>query len=234
MSKIVNIVSAPLRLFKAALKVVLVILVTAIIFIAAINAYVWFTTKDNMFDINNLGGKTANAIVVPGASVLPDGSPSTILKDRLDAACALYNANAAPLILVSGASSEDGYCEAQAMANYLVSCGVPEERIVKDFEGASTYATMYRAKNVFGYTDVIIASQAYHLPRCVFCAQGVGMNALGTDSSFGHTYTDQLYYNAREVFSCVKATFEVIAHTPAESTELTEQLASKFNTSAAH
>ena len=120
------------------------------------------------------------------------------------------------------------------MAKYLVACGVPENNIVRDFEGNSTYATMYRAKNSFGYGRVIIASQAYHLPRCVFCAQGVGLDARGVDSTLSHTYDEQAYYNVREVFSNVKATVEVITRTPANDTALTQQFANRFETASAY
>ena len=120
------------------------------------------------------------------------------------------------------------------MAKYLVDCGVPESDIVRDFEGNSTYATMYRAKNSYHFDRVIIASQAYHLPRSIFCAQGVGLDAHGVDSSLGHTYNDQAYYNVREVFSNVKATVEVITRTPANDTALTQQFASKFETANAY
>lgn len=235
MSAIGNIISAPFRLIAKVGKVLLYLLLAAAIIVAAVNAFVWVTTKENIKTTEaDLKGYTANAIVVPGASVLEDGTPSTILKDRLDTAITLYNAGAARVILVSGASSTQGYCESESMANYLIDQGIPASRIVKDYEGNSTYATMYRAKNSFGYTDVIIASQGYHLPRCVFCAQGVGLTARGVDSAQGHTYNDQLYYDVREVFSNMKAAFDVWMKTPAEDTALTQQYVAKFGATSAN
>ena len=226
--KPLNIFNAPFRALKLILRILLCLIFVVAIAIIGINAFVFATTHENI-STTRISSQNVDAIVVPGAAVTPDGQPSTILRDRLNMAVQLYNAGVAPVILVSGATTTDGYCEAQSMANYLSSCGVAQDSIVCDFAGFSTYDTMYRAKNNFGYESVVISSQAYHLPRCVFCAQGVGMSAQGVDSTQGHTYNDQLYYNVREVFSNVKNAWEILTHAPANDTSFTQQLADTFD-----
>lgn len=48
-----------------------------------------------------------------------------------------------------------------------------------DHAGFSTYETMYRARDVFLAKDAIVATQGAHLPRAVFIARSLGLNATG-------------------------------------------------------
>ena len=38
---------------------------------------------------------------------------------------------------------------------------------------------MYRARKIFGATDVLVVSQSFHLPRAIYAARNVGLNAYG-------------------------------------------------------
>ena len=232
MACLTRIFTWPIHLAIGILRALLGVLVAAVLVIGGVNAFVWATTSDRIVSSAAAAQAGADAIVVPGASVLADGTPSTILQDRLDTAVALYQAGAAPTILVSGSSSDDGYCEALAMANYLVAQGIPESAIVQDYSGESTYATMWRASNVFGFANVIVATQAYHLPRCIFCAQGLGMTALGVEAGAGHTYNDQTYYSAREFVSNVKDAWQILSHAQADTTTAAQRLADKLESVA--
>ena len=56
-----------------------------------------------------------DAALVLGAGVRPDGSPSDVLRDRLDEALSLRAAGRVRKILVSGDHGEAGYDEPNAM-----------------------------------------------------------------------------------------------------------------------
>lgn len=225
MSIFANIVRTPFRILLALIKLVVGLVVVVALAIAGINAYEIGTTASSMVTAEQAKTANAEAIVVLGASVLPDGEPSDILRDRLDDAAVLYQEGAAREILVSGASTSDGYCEAIYMKEYLVDVGIPEDVIVCDFAGYSTYETMYRAHFVFNYNDVIVATQEYHLPRSVYCAQGLGMKAIGVAAGVGHTYDDQGYYNIREIGSRTKDFFQVAMKVPPTDSSATTNLA---------
>lgn len=227
MSVFTKILKAPLRLIAFLLKLVIGVLVAVVLVVGGTNAYVIGTTSSSIVSAEQAKGANAEAIIVLGASVLPDGDPSDILRDRLNDALVLYREGAAPAILVSGASTMDGYCEALNMKEYLVENGVPEDAVVCDYAGYTTYETMYRAHFVFGYNNVIIATQEYHLPRAIYCAQGLGMNALGVAAGVGHSYDDQPYYDAREIVSRVKAVFQVAVKTPPTSSSAAANLAAQ-------
>lgn len=142
-----------------------------------------------------------DCILVLGAAVNSDGSPTTMLKDRLDTAIALYNAGAAPKILMSGDDKSDmSYDEVRVMKQYAVEQGVPSADVFCDHAGICTYDSMYRAKNVFSVSKMVVVTQAYHLPRALFDANALGMQAVGVSASL-HDYTDQSYYDQREFFA---------------------------------
>lgn len=84
----------------------------------------------------------ADAIVVLGAGINWDGSPSTVLKDRLDTAIALYNEGVAPKIIMSGDNSDSSYNEVMAMALYAKNQGVSADDVFCDHAGLSTYDSM--------------------------------------------------------------------------------------------
>lgn len=225
MSFLSNIAKAPLRILGFLVKLVLGLLLVAVLVVFGANAYVIGSTSSRIVSADQALSANAECIVVLGASVLPNGSPSDILRDRLDDAAVLYERGAAPKILVSGASAEDGYCEAIYMKQYLVEIGVPEDAIVCDYAGYSTYETMYRAHFVFGYDNVIVATQEYHLSRSVYCAQGLGMEAVGVAAGVGHSYENQSYYDTREALSRVKDVFQVAIKAQPTDTSVATNLA---------
>ncbi|MBQ3185890.1 MAG: YdcF family protein, partial [Firmicutes bacterium] len=104
-------------------------------------------------------------IMVLGASVHPDGTPSPMLEDRLEAGIELYNRGVAPKLLLTGDNGQIEYNEVEAMKNYAVNAGVPEEDIFLDHAGFSTYDSVYRASYVFGVESMVAVTQEYHLFR---------------------------------------------------------------------
>ena len=114
--------------------------------------------------------------IVPGASVRDDGSLSPALLDRLDAALDLYQAGAVQRILVSGDDGDNH--EADAMAQWLVASGVPNERITRDGVGFRTRTTMENARRL-GIADAVVCTQAFHLPRSLLWARHVGIHVVG-------------------------------------------------------
>lgn len=195
------------------LKVVAGCAVAAALVLAATNAAVVFSTRDSIVDVDAASSFDADAVLVLGASVLPDGQPSKILKDRLDCGIALYFAGAAPKIIMSGDNGTASYNEVRAMKNYAIGKGVPSEDIFCDHAGFSTYESVYRAKYVFGVNRLVVATQTYHLYRAVYAAQALGMQAVGVASDY-HAYEGQPLFSSREVLARTKDFFKAIAKPP--------------------
>ena len=202
-----------LKVVGRLLAAVLAIAFAVVLVFAGTNAAAILTTQDDIVDQQAAASFDADAIVVLGASVRPDGTPSGILQDRLDDGIALYFAGAAPKIIMSGDNGTESYNECWAMKQYAISQGVPSEDVFCDHAGFSTYETMYRARHVFGADRVVIATQTYHLYRAVYDAQGVGMEAIGVPSDYGE-YVNQSWYDFREIFARTKDFFQVLMKTP--------------------
>ena len=105
----------------------------------------------------------ADCILVLGAGVHPDGTPSNMLEDRLLRGIELYDAGASQKLLMSGDHGRKNYDEVNVMKQFAVARGVPSEDVFMDHAGFSTYESMYRARDVFQADKVIIVTQRYHL-----------------------------------------------------------------------
>ncbi len=150
--------------------------------------------------------ENVDCILVLGCGVRFDGSPSLMLRDRLDAGLALYEAGAAPKLLMSGDHSRADYDEVNAMKDYAMAAGVPSQDVFMDHAGFSTYESMYRARDVFCARTVLIVSQGYHLYRAVYDARALGLEAYGTAAE-DISYTGQALRDLREILARCKDFF---------------------------
>lgn len=145
-------------------------------------------------------GESADFILVLGCEVYSDGTPSPMLRDRLDRAVGLYEDGAAPKLLMSGDHQTDSYNEVDAMKAYAVEHGVPEEDILTDGSGLSTFDSLYRAKYVYDGTDILIVTQKYHLYRALYIANRLGMDATGAACDY-EVYSGQIMRDLREILA---------------------------------
>jgi SanA protein len=117
--------------------------------------------------------------LVFGAGYWADGTPSDVMKDRVEAAVELYRAGYVQKVLFSGDNRFVHYNEPGAMRDYALTLGLPDQDIVLDFAGQRTYDTCYRARDVFGLHEVILVTQRYHLPRALYTCERLGLDAVG-------------------------------------------------------
>lgn len=150
----------------------------------------------------------AQAALLLGAKVYADGGLSGMLQDRADTAIELYENGKVKKILVSGDHGTAGYDEVNTIKKYLLEKGVKGEDIFLDHAGFDTYDSLYRAKEIFQVRSVVIASQDFHLPRAVYIARGLGLEAYGV-SADKHTYGNIGASRAREILADVKAFWDV-------------------------
>ena len=122
---------------------------------------------------------TAQVAIVLGARVFNDGTPSSMLADRLETAIKLYKLGKVHKLLLSGDHGRKNYDEVNAMLKYVVARGVPTEDVFTDHAGFDTYDTMYRARDVFQVHSAIIVTQRFHLARAVYTARKLGLEAVG-------------------------------------------------------
>lgn len=166
-------------------------------------------SEGNSDESSNDADGSADCILILGAQVKPDGTPSTMLKDRLDKGIELYNAGAAPKILMSGDDGQIEYNELEVMYQYAKNAGVPRKDLFLDHAGFSTYESMYRAQYIFGVKKAIVVTQKYHEYRALYIGQRLGIDVKGV-SAADITYANQGFRDAREVLARDKDFFMCI------------------------
>ena len=178
-------------------------------FILLTNTVFYVTTKQYIYNSAS-DAPSAEVALIPGAAILPNGAPTSIFIDRVDTAIDLYKEGKMLKILVSGDNSTVSHNEVNPVRLYLLSKGIPDQDIFLDHAGFDTYSSMYRARDIFGVTSVLITTQSFHLPRAVFTARRLGIQSYGVRADVGHI----LFRNyVREAFAAEKAVFDLVFHT---------------------
>jgi uncharacterized SAM-binding protein YcdF (DUF218 family) len=129
--------------------------------------------------------KEADAVIVLGCGIFPDGRLSLSLKSRLDAAYGYLEAHPHTLCIVTGGQGgNEPRPEADAMKDYLLSRGIGAGRIYTDTESTSTGENLQNALAIMrklGIEDGLaaIATNDYHVYRATMLAGEMGLRAFG-------------------------------------------------------
>lgn len=127
-----------------------------------------------------------DAIIVLGAQVKEDGEPSIQLQWRLDAAAEAWKADEDTLIVTCGGQGgNEPAPEALVMRDYLVTQGVPFDKVLTDTASSNTRQNIRNAAELLEGRDVgkvLIVTSDYHLARAMALARDEGLNATGVGS----------------------------------------------------
>ena len=144
-------------------------------------------------------------LIVLGAAVYGD-RPSLTLVRRLEGALDYLNQYPGSTAIVSGGMGKgEDITEAQAMHDWLIQHGIPEDRIIMEPKATSTQENlMYSFDLIRSRGDdpdgrVAIVSSAYHLFRAKSMARLQGVEAVGVAAPWGYKMV-MLNYFIREAF----------------------------------
>ncbi|NUM48448.1 MAG: YdcF family protein [Anaerolineales bacterium] len=165
------------RIIKKTIRFTLILSVVGVILLLTPQSLAQAYAQPRMKTVDS--APSLPVAIVFGAGLTRSGNASAVLRDRIRAAADLYFAGKVEKLLMSGDNSDIYYNEPSAMREYALSLGVPEADIVLDFAGRRTYDTCYRARAIFGVTDAILVTQAYHLPRALLTCNLLGVTATG-------------------------------------------------------
>lgn len=138
--------------------------------------------------------------LVLGAAAYPSRL-SDILQDRMDTAIELFKAGKIKTLLLSGAPNE-----VEKMAEYALDQGLKAEDLEQDTEGLNTMASVQNAAK--NHKSLTIVTQNFHLPRAIFMARRLGIDAVGV-SADRHEYTKIFDFKKRELLASTKAILEL-------------------------
>lgn len=184
---------------KKIFKYILIVLIVIILVPVIINFYVILSTKNRIVSGNSELLTDIDYIVILGAGIRR-GKPSPMLEDRLKTGISLYNNDISNKILITGDHENNDYDEVTVMKNYLLDQGIPEEDIVLDNYGISTYDSIYRVKDVYKANKVVIVSQRYHLYRALLLSNNLNLESYGVEANLRYYY-GQGYREIREILA---------------------------------
>ncbi len=194
--------------------VLAIVLAVALLGVLIIAGMRWWTNEHYgamIYDIDDV--PESPVAIVFGAGVYPDGTLSAVLEDRVETAVQLYEAGKVQKLLMTGDNSYIEYNEPEAMRQYALSRGVPDEDIVLDYAGRRTYDSCYRAVYIFELDRAILVTQSYHLDRALFTADHLGLQVVGVAADL-REYTNIQYYWWREFVATPVAFWQVLVTHP--------------------
>lgn len=150
---------------------------------------------------------SGDAIVVLGAAQY-NGAPSPVLERRLDTALDLFEEDAAPQVVTTGASQPgEQFTEGFAAFQFLRNAGVAEDEIVIVIDGGDTYESLLATTNQLAADErsVVVVTDAYHARRSEDIADEVGLDAIvvaaGDDTSFSRLARETVAVSIGRVIS---------------------------------
>ncbi len=138
---------------------------------------VWFASTADYENVDE--PPQDRAAVVLGAAQY-NGEPSPVLEARLDVAAELYEAGQVDVVVLTGGGQEaDITTEAKAGYDYLRDAGIPDDRLLLEVQGGSTYESL-RATARFLDSDeideVVLVTDRFHARRAALIAEEVGFS----------------------------------------------------------
>ncbi len=189
----------------------LIIVALAGIFLIIVGGWIFVALHARGHIVSLAEAPAAEVAIVPGARVYQDGRPSLALRNRLDAAAALYNEGKVKHILVSGDNRLTRYNEPAAMQRYLRNLNIPQADITLDYAGFDTWDTCIRAKEQFGVDQAIVVTQPRFAQRTAALCQSAGIDAtVAQVDDYLSSSARRLRADVRERLATVKAVGDII------------------------
>jgi SanA protein len=207
------------KLHATSFKTTLLALLVFFIFAATSPFLLTFTTQLTYNSHIFPSAKVPNGSValVLGAGIRPDGSPSDILRDRIEKAVELYKSGKVKTLIMSGDNRRKDYNEPQTMKERAMALGVPENDIQLDYAGRRTYDSCWRAKHIFSQEKITIVTQSFHMTRALFLCEHLGVESVGVlADQHRNSYqpSQWLVWQFRDILSLVQAHIDIFVVKP--------------------
>lgn len=151
----------------------------------------------------------SDVIIVLGAQVKEDGTPSEALRRRLVAALEIYREDPQTIIVCGAQGSNEPRAEGDVMRDWLIAEGVPEGDVVAETASFNTRQNLEYARAIMehrGLAKAAVVTSDYHVARALeLCAQ-VGVDATGKGSPSKPEYFIRNHF--REGLSWIKFMLE--------------------------
>ena len=195
-------------MFRMLLRIIVTLLVAVPTSLLLARLWTELHTLGRLYSVEEAPEK--RVAIVFGAGLWRDGTPGLVLRDRVETAADLYFAGKVEKLLMSGDNRFVYYNEPEAMRQYALKLGVPDEAIVLDYAGRRTYDTCYRASAIFGVSEAILVTQRFHLARALYTCNQLGVPAVGVAASrYRYRRSSMVYWQMRETGATLAALWDV-------------------------
>ena len=145
----------------------------------------------NIYAVRHEPAPDRDFLIVLGCAVRRDGTPTPLLRARLDRALAFREKQMAltgkdPVFVASGGQGADEVIsESECIKRYLLSRGISEERILMEDQSASTFENMKFSREKIleadpeGKGKTAFSTNGYHVFRSGILAGQAGLKAEG-------------------------------------------------------
>lgn len=195
------------RWFKIAARIVVLASIAALLVLGISEWIMDAYTQNRVYNVEQ--APKERVAIVFGAGLNRNGTPSPVLRDRVEVAVQLYKAGKVDKLLMSGDNRFIYYNEPAAMHDYAVKLGVPDGDIVLDYAGRRTYDTCYRARFIFGVHEAVLVTQGFHMPRALYTCNQLGVTAIGVPATRGYGNRWNLIWYTREIPAKAMALWDV-------------------------
>jgi uncharacterized SAM-binding protein YcdF (DUF218 family) len=172
------------------------------------------------WQINRTGtrdqAQQADAIVILGAQVEPDGQPGPNLRVRTLHAVDLFQQSLAPYLICTGGYQDDRFSAAAVACDLAIELGVPADRILLADGSMTTREDAASARNLMvarGLRTAILVSHPLHLERAriLFEAEGIAAYPSPTSTDLGAIpWRTRAWLTAREAVGIVWTALEEV------------------------
>src|SRR5215831_3576797 len=117
-------------------------------------------------------------LVIFGAAVRADGSPSGSLARRIEGALSFAQAIQSPKFIPTGGVGDNGPAEAEVMQRLLITSGVKQEDIILENRARNTIESVEYCHAIMSARSdveaVVPCTSRYHIPRCALLFRLLG------------------------------------------------------------
>jgi uncharacterized SAM-binding protein YcdF (DUF218 family) len=176
---------------------------TALVLLAGAVTFLYLGWRINRTGMRDRA-QPADAIVVLGAQVMPDGQPGPDLWVRTLHAVELWHRGLAPYLICTGGYRDDRLSAAAVACDLAIAQGVPPDRVLLADGSMTTREDAASARDLMiarGWDTAVLVSHPLHLERAriLFEAEGITGYPSPTNTDLGAIpWKTRAYLTARE------------------------------------
>ncbi len=145
----------------------------------------------------------AEAIVVLGGGLRPNGDMGVSTRERIEYGIALFKQGLGNHLILSGGNAVSGCTEAEKMFREALKDGIPPKMIIKESKSSSTHENaIYTRKILLQYGidgKVILITSPYHMRRALLCFEKEHIDVIPAPVKDSEIYIYGFYQDLRNM-----------------------------------